>query len=186
MTRLNEKRIGDIMLRGCGCKVIAPDCTLQDAVELIKFQLDEGGDTGFLDNFLLVSNGCGNYLGFITFRSVLETLEPVFVRSGVFLSWQGLFSDRCREEARTRVREIMTPLDKIAVKPGDTLSKAVHNMLAHGLGVLPVVEDNRFVGMVRSLELFREIYRAMGENGCKISKEKSLENSGVLPKQHPL
>lgn len=186
MTLQNEKKIGDIMVSVRGCATVSSDCSLQDVVRLIKYNFSKGRNTGFWDNgFILVCDECGDQLGFVTFRSILRSLEPFFARAGVFLSWQGLFTDRCREEARTRVKEIMKPLNAIAVNPGDTLSKAVHNMFVHRLGCLPVVENNRLVGIVRPQELFREIYQVMRKSGYEMPEEKGSKKLRVLPAQHP-
>jgi len=53
-----------------------------------------------------------------------------------------------------RVEDAMTP-DPYTVAPGDSLEKAVELMLHHRIGGIPVVENERIVGIVTESDVFR-------------------------------
>ena len=62
-----------------------------------------------------------------------------------------------------KVKDIMQPLELITINIDDSLLKAVHLMLKHKLGTLPVLDADLVVGMVRNNEVFNEIAKAVTE-----------------------
>jgi len=166
-----EKKVGDIMIPVRNYKVISHTCTVADAVAVLYrafYQRSKGGQG---HRSVIVSDDYGNPLGLITFRSVLNALEPFFAKAqhlSVPVFWEGLFSERCRVEAQKNVKEIMHPINVISLDVNDTLIKAVHAMIKHKLGTLPVKKNNRLVGMVRVSELFEEVHGLVaGAHGLK-------------------
>ncbi len=164
MSERSEKRVGDIMLPVNSYKVISHTCTVEDAVKVLYrafYQRSKGGQG---HRTVIVSDDYGNPLGLVTFRSVLQALEPFFAKAQHFtvpIFWEGLFSERCRAEVKKNVTEIMHPINVIALDVNDTLIKAVHAMIKHKLGTLPVKKNDNLVGMVRVNELFTEVYEQM-------------------------
>jgi Zn-dependent protease len=56
----------------------------------------------------------------------------------------------------TPVRQIMTPLNKLTpVRAGEAAYSVLERMMAEGQSLLPVVDDNRFLGLVRRENLLR-------------------------------
>jgi CBS domain-containing protein len=61
-----------------------------------------------------------------------------------------------KEAAKTPVNEVMSPI-KATVGVGDSLAKALLIMLKEDLDRVPVMEEQRVVGMVRKSDVFQEI-----------------------------
>ena len=68
--------------------------------------------------------------------------------------------ERAQRMASTDVRKIMKqPIAVIA--PGDSVQQAAHQLLSRKIGCLPVIEDDKLVGIVTAADLLRlvEKYR---------------------------
>lgn len=156
-------------------RVVSHNCTVADAIKVLHrgyYQRNIGGQG---HRSVIVSDDYGNPLGMVTFRSVLQALEPFFAKAehlSVPTFWEGLFTERCVSEARKSIKDIMHPINVIALDANDTLIKAVHAMIKHKLGTLPVKKNNRLVGMIRVNELFSEVHDlvvgAQGMEGAHI------------------
>ena len=60
--------------------------------------------------------------------------------------------------SRRAVRSVARPVE-VALDVDDHIMKGIYEMVSHGLTVLPVRERGRVVGVVRTVELFRELHR---------------------------
>lgn len=161
MSEQPEKKVGDIMIPVRNYKIISHSCTVAEAIVVLHRAFYQRGKGGQGHRSIIVSDDYGNPLGMVTFRSILNALEPFFAKAqhlSVPVFWEGLFSERCRVEAQKSIKEIMHPINVIALDANDTLIKAVHAMIKHKLGTLPVKKNNRLVGMVRVNELFEEVH----------------------------
>lgn len=145
-------------------KRISQDCTIEEAVKVLHHSFYTRGKGGQGHRSVIVCDNYGDPVGLVTFRSILQALEPIFAKASHFsvpLFWDGLFSERCRAEAKKSVLEIMHPINVITLDANDTLIKAAHAMVKHRLGTLPVRKNNRIAGMIRVNELFEQIYDQM-------------------------
>jgi len=61
-----------------------------------------------------------------------------------------------------RVEDAMTP-DPFTVAPDDPLDKAVELMLHHKIGGIPVVEQQKVVGMITETDVFRAFVKVMSQ-----------------------
>lgn len=164
MSEQPEKRVADVMIPVRNYKTISQNCTVEDAVRLLHKSFYQRGKSGYTHRSVIVCDDYGNPLGMVTFRSVLQALEPFFARAQNFsvpIFWEGLFSERCRAENQKNIKEIMHPFNFIALDINDTLIKAVHAMIKHKLGTLPVTKNNHLVGMIRVNEIFEEVHNVM-------------------------
>lgn len=140
---------------------VSYDCTLRDALQIMKKSLSAPeGQYGKGRRTVLVYGPNNKLAGALTFRSVLEAVEPPFFRTSYTTPgfFEGIFSSYCQQQADRKVHEVMIPAKEIVVREDETILKAIHVMLVTRLGTLPVVNSNgRVVGMVRSTEIFQEI-----------------------------
>lgn len=161
MAGSNEKRVKDIMTPIEEYSTVRADTTVKDAIAVLKKSLcPDDLNNGKAHRSILVLDNNGEIAGILTLRSLLKAIEPQFIKVdqwAVPVFWEGLFTDRCREEAAKKVGDIMIPVKLISLDAEDTIIKAVHAMITHKLGSLPVVKDNKIVGMVRSTGIFQEI-----------------------------
>jgi predicted transcriptional regulator len=65
------------------------------------------------------------------------------------------------ERAEMPVSEVMQPI-VTTVKYDDHLAKIIYKMVNHDLSLLPVIKDGKVVGVVRTVDVFREIADILG------------------------
>lgn len=161
MPEKNEKRVKDIMTPIEEYSTVRVDNTVKDAIAVLKKSFcPDDLTTGKGHRSILVLDGHGDLVGVLTLRALLKAVEPQFIKVdqwAVPVFWEGLFTDRCREEAAKEVKDIMVPVKLISLDADDTIIKAVHAMIKHKLGSLPVVKNGTVAGMVRITEIFHEI-----------------------------
>lgn len=104
---------------------------------------------------LLVVDGDGRLAGIVTWGDVAEAwpsrfspLEPVEVRELM---------------ARVMVAEVMTQ-PVVSVDPDTTVAEAASLMFEHRLGALPVVEDERIVGILTNSDLLQGLVRILSRS----------------------
>ncbi|MCL6638856.1 MAG: CBS domain-containing protein [Firmicutes bacterium] len=160
MQSVNEKRVKDIMTPIDEYSTVDANSTVKEAIAVLKksYCPDENAPCSGHRTVLVQEDN--KLVGILTFRALLTAIEPRFVKVdqwAVPVFWEGLFTERCREESRKKVKEVMTPLKLVMLEADDTIIKAVHAMIKHKLGSLPVSRDGAVVGMVRINEIFHEI-----------------------------
>jgi len=67
-----------------------------------------------------------------------------------------LFGPGMKHQAERPVSDVMGPI-KVTVNAEDSLAKALFLMVQEGVGMMPVLDNQRVVGMVRLTDLFLEI-----------------------------
>ncbi|MBO8128308.1 MAG: CBS domain-containing protein [Peptococcaceae bacterium] len=149
----HDKSVKDLMLPLADCPAVSPDDTVQRAVTLLK----KGAVSGH--QFVLVMNDSGQPVGLLSRRALLRILEPKFVvtdRWALPVFWNGFFTDKCKEEAKKKVKDIMRPINVLTVETDDPITKALHIMVSNHIGILPVLKDGKVVGVLRLHEIFQE------------------------------
>ena len=161
MPETNEKKVKDLMTPIEEYSTVRADSTVKEAIAVLKKSIRPGDPAADrVHRSILILDGNGEIAGILTLRTLLQAIEPRFIKVdqwAVPVFWEGLFTDRCREEAAKKVGELMIPVKLISLDAGDTIIKAVHAMLKHKLDSLPVSRNGKIVGMVRSTEIFQEI-----------------------------
>lgn len=124
-----------------------------------------------LPRFVLVFDEAYQLLGIVRRRDLLRGLEPPFM-SQANRSGRSLFDVKAdpnladisydklvrgmREQAERQVSEVMIPI-QATVDAEDAVLKAIYEMVENNVSLLPVLRDNKVVGVIRSVELFHEI-----------------------------
>lgn len=141
--------------------------TVKEAIAILKksfCNLDTGECHGHRS--VLVFDSENKLVGMLNFRALLLAIEPRFLKydGGPSLFKEGFFTERAKEEAEKKVKDVMQPIELIMIGDDDAILKAVHLMLKHKLGTLPVTRDGKVVGMVRINELFNEMAKTVVED----------------------
>jgi len=68
----------------------------------------------------------------------------------------GKIAKDMRAQAETPVSEVMKPI-VATIRHDDHLAKIIYKMLSHDVNILPVIRDDKIVGVVRSVDVFTEI-----------------------------
>jgi signal-transduction protein with cAMP-binding, CBS, and nucleotidyltransferase domain len=73
-----------------------------------------------------------------------------------------LFGPGMKKQAEKPVSEVMGPI-KVSVQADDSLAKALFLMIHENVGMMPVMDGSRVLGMVRLTDLFLEVSQAILE-----------------------
>lgn len=170
---------------------VSQDKSLYDAVVALeraqREYLQQAGPQAYPHRALLVLDGAGKVAGKLSQFDVLRALEPKYnqvlesdqqssmTRTGFsseflrgMLEQYGLFdrplADLCRKAAGIRVQDVMyKPTEGEVVGEDDTLEVAVHQLIVGRHQSLLVVRDGDIVGILRLVDVFREVCRSMKE-----------------------
>ena len=170
--RLETLRIGDIMIPIGDYPSVIPENTLKEAIEKMEQSQLEVDGRKSLPRVLLVLEATGELAGTVRRRDIMRGLEPRHLvtqplnyRKKLFdvsidpnlseLSYESMIKG-IHEQANTPVRAVMRPI-QIALEFDDHIIKGVYEMVGYGLTLLPVMQKSKVVGVVRSVELFREM-----------------------------
>ena len=113
---------------------------------------------------VLVFNEKYQIVGILTLRDILKGLEPGFLRESEVIKADpalavmmgDLFGPGMKHQAERPVSDVMGPI-KVTVNAEDSLAKALFLMVQEGVGMMPVLDNQGVVGMVRLTDLFLEI-----------------------------
>jgi len=119
---------------------------------------------------VLLFNEKYEIVGLLTLRDILKGLEPGFLKESDLVKVEpelavvmgDLFGPGMKKQAERPVSEVMEPI-KVSVQADDSLAKALFLMIHENVGMMPVMEANRVVGMVRLMDLFLEVSQAILE-----------------------
>lgn len=166
------KRVRDIMIPRDRYPSVRPDDTLRRAVRLIEDSRLQMNGRPSLPRVLLVLTDDHELVGVVRRRDIMRGLEPRFLVSQPLEYRKKLFDiavdpnlselpfDRVvkglREQADRPVKEVML-LVSATIRPDDHLMKAVYEMVSLNLSLLPVVEDRKVLGVIRSVDVFHEL-----------------------------
>jgi predicted transcriptional regulator len=164
-----EKLVKDLMIGLESYPQVREKDMLHEAIGTIQnFTCSEKGHLQFAD--LLVFDDTKQLVGRLTLQDILRGLEQKLLgKAGVpqyegkkidfpdvAILWEESFFRDCRPHMKTTVGEAMSPI-KTTVKATATVLKALYVMLQSGDCCVPVLEDDRVVGVVRLEEVFKAI-----------------------------
>ncbi len=137
--------------------------TLRQAMAIVREAAIKFEGT-FEPRAVLVFDEKYQLMGMLTLRDVVRGLEPKFAEDkGLIKSDPSLavlvgdmFGPGMKEASQRPVSDVMSPI-KVTVNGDDPITKALFLMIKENVGMMPVLQDNKVVGMVRMNELFKEI-----------------------------
>ncbi|MTI81134.1 MAG: CBS domain-containing protein [Firmicutes bacterium] len=164
-----EKHIKDIMIPLEQYSRVEPNESIASAVRKL---LNSYRDSGLNYRTVLVVSGT-ELVGLLTMRNLLSALDPALFEEKYMEKnfWiesyshvaepfmvEGLFKERCRENCKKKVKDVMQHLELITVYQEDTILKAIHLMVKNHINLLPVMDGNdKLVGTIRIVEIVEEI-----------------------------
>ena len=165
-----EKKVRDLMIPISRYSTVSTEDTVGEAIALLRksYRRQDGGEYEGHRSVLVV-DGEQRPVGILTYRELIRAIEPWFLYPSKLeeriswpvevpeIPWEGFFSERTRAEARRKVKEIMRPINLVTVEADAPLMKAVHLMVEHTVGTLPVMEAGRVIGVIRIGEIFMEV-----------------------------
>ena len=174
-TRIAALLVREIMIPLADYPKVSDHFTLRKAIKILSAaqELVAGGRKS-LPRMVLVLDPDDKLVGVVRRRDILRGLVPKYllgekphyqkVLFGVAvdpnlaeLSIDSVIAGM-RERANHPVSEVMRPL-RLSINHDDHIIKAVHEMVTTNRAILPVVRQGRVVGVLRSLDVFRELAR---------------------------
>ena len=166
------KRVAEVMIPLDRYPSVHPDDTLRTAVSVIEDSHLEVGLRRSLPRVLLVIENDEELVGILRRRDIMRGLEPPFLVSqrmeyrkkffdvAVDPNLSELPFDRVvkgiRAQADRPVREVMRRVEA-TIHPDDHVMKAVYEMVSLNQSLIPVVQDGRVSGVIRSVDVFHEL-----------------------------
>jgi len=142
--------------------MIRSNATLRDAfAALRKYQVDPNHTY----RHILVLDETDRLVGQLGMHDLLRGLLPDFLQehgqfegaqpdhSSLAMIWQDTCDTQCRKTADKPVRSYMGTV-KNKVKQDDSLTLAAYFMASSSTSILPVIEDNRVIGVVHLFDVF--------------------------------
>jgi len=174
---MDTKTARDLMIPIEKYPHVCETCTLRQAViEIENASLSVKGRKS-LPRVLLVLDDNQQLVGVVRRRDILRGLEPRFLQN-VPSSYQKKLFDMevdpnlveisfgqdekmFKERAEKPVSKVMLPI-VAAVNPDDHLAKIIYLMVSKNLALLPVIDNNKVIGVVRSVGVFQEVAKLLG------------------------
>jgi len=149
--------------------------TLHDAFETLT-DFSCGTNDRLRYSTLFITNHEQQLVGKITLQDMLMALDDRFAeakKAGKFegkgteypnltILWEDSFFIECGKKKDIFLKNVMRPVTRF-VKADDSLVKAISIMLYGNIEVLPVLDEDSIIGVIRLEELFRAVCSA-----CKI------------------
>ena len=146
--------------------------TLKEAIIKIEgFQIKRSGMVS-MPRVLLVLDESHKLVGLARRRDIMRGLEPEFLVTKPLRIRKALFDIEVDpnlsemqfdklihglvERSKRPVRDIMRPA-KVFIDINDHIGKAIYEMVDSNLSLLPVMMDDKVVGVVRSVDVFNEM-----------------------------
>lgn len=131
--------------------------TLKEAIVQLNVAYETGHHT------VLVFDEAYKLMGMLLQKDILRGLEPKFAQhyeDGVPMAWENLLRSGAEQRLESSVKDFMSEV--IAKLDGnDNILKASHIMLQEDAYLLPVMEGDKLIGVVRMGDLFHEITNAV-------------------------
>jgi CBS domain-containing protein len=167
-----EKFVQDIMVPLEEYPCIADTLTLGDAILEMSVQILRRKQLTLPRVALVFDDGFRDLLGMLRRRDIMRGLEPRFLVSGSLDYRRKLFDvevdpnlselsydkmvAHIRKRADRLVRECMSPI-KATIDYDAHLMKAMCEMVDRNTSFLPVVKDDKVIGVLRSVDVLNEI-----------------------------
>ncbi len=165
-------RVGDIMIPLEQYPYVFEMDSIRKAISVFESCQLESKGLKSLPRALLVFDADQNLVGAVRRRDILRGLEPRFLRQEPLDYRKRLFDvkvdpnlselsyDRALEEMRglatMPVKDIMKPV-QVTIGREDHVLKAVYEMVSYGLTLLPVMDGQRVVGVLRTVDAFMAV-----------------------------
>ena len=154
---MHEKRIEDVTIPLGECPHMPHWGTLKEAIVLLNVAHEPG------HNIVLVFDESYNLVGILSQTAILKGLNA---RKGGIkkkkstISWETLLGGKAEEQLSRPVKDFMAKV-KVTVDASEGILKAAQIMLREDSLLLPVMDRDKVVGVVRIGDLFHHISNAI-------------------------
>ena len=172
----NARKVKELMVKITEYPHIPYWLSVRDAISMIHSAYGERPGPGE-PRMVLVFDEKYQLQGLLTLKNLLTGIEPGFLRKDEKSPYQGLtdrdlaslsalaegtFSEKCKEEARKPVSEVMTAI-RARVDVNDSVAKAAFVMLQADVSLVPVMDGEKIAGVLRMSDVFNELTKIVSE-----------------------
>ena len=159
----DSKKVKDLMIPLEDYPHIPYWFTLRQAMAIVR-EAAIKFEGAFEPRAVLVFDEKYQLMGMLTLRDIIKGLEPRFLQETGLIKMDpsltvlvgDLFGPGLKEASQKPVSEVMSPI-KVTIQGSDPIAKALFLMIKENVGMMPVIQDNKVVGMIRLSDLFKEI-----------------------------
>jgi CBS-domain-containing membrane protein len=169
---MEMRRVGEIMIPLKEYPHLPVWSSMLEAIEVMHgAKLDVRRRTA-LPRSILLFDLDGSISGTVRRRDLMRGMDPQFLlgqslqqRIKLFdidvdphLSelWPDKWVEGIREQANRPVTDVMRPIDR-TIDSDELIMNAIYEMVNHDLIILPVVDDGKVVGVIRTVDVFHEL-----------------------------
>ncbi|OGR08236.1 MAG: hypothetical protein A3K23_07215 [Desulfobacca sp. RBG_16_58_9] len=158
-----DKKVKDLMIPLEDYPHIPYWFSLRQAMAIIRESVIKF-EVSFEPRAVLVFDEKYQLMGILTLRDIIKGLEPRFMQEtglikadpNLALLMGDLFGPGLKEASQRPVSEVMSPI-KVSIPGNDPIAKAIFVMIKEDVGLMPVMEGGKVMGMIRLSDLFTEI-----------------------------
>lgn len=158
-----DKKVKDLMIPLEDYPHIPYWFSLRQAMAIIR-EAAIKFEVSFEPRAVLVFDEKYQLMGILTLRDIIKGLEPRFMQEtglikadpNLALIMGDLFGPGLKEASQRPVSEVMSPI-KVSISGNDPIAKAIFVMIKEDVGLMPVMEGGKVMGMIRLSDLFKEI-----------------------------
>lgn len=170
------KRVREMMIPLKDYPWVRIDDTLKYAVRVIEEAHLEVGSRTSLPRVLLVFDHDDELVGIVRRRDIMRGLEPNFLVNQPLEARVKFFEVEVdphllelsedldiervlkglRDQGKRPVGDVLRPLST-SLDPEDQIMKALYEMVSLNESLVPVVEDDQIIGVIRSVDVFHEL-----------------------------
>jgi CBS domain-containing protein len=175
------RRVRDIMIPVAQYPRVHLSDTLEDAISVMREAKLEVGRRPSLPRVLLVFDDEESLVGIVRRRDIMRGLEPKFLVDqpletrikffdvGVDPHLSELSGEASmekvvkglRDQSRRPVSDVLRPIHT-TLSPTDRLMQAVYEMVSLNESLIPVVENETIVGVIRSVDVLQALAELIG------------------------
>ncbi len=169
--KMEMSRVGEIMIPLRDYPHLPVWSSMLEAIEMMhRAELDVRGRKS-LPRIILLFDLDGSISGTVRRRDLMRGMEPKFLlgqslqqRIKLFdiyfdphLSelWPDRWVEGIREQVHRPVTDVMRPIER-TIDSAESILNAVYEMVNHDLIILPVLEEHKVVGVIRTVDVFHE------------------------------
>jgi CBS-domain-containing membrane protein len=130
--------------------------TLREAIAQLNVAFETGHHT------VLVFDEAYKLMGMLLEKDILRGIVPQFAqhhKEGVPIFWDQLLQSGTEKQLSRPIKEFMSPVTA-TLDADDNVLKASHIMVDKNAYLLPVMEEDKLIGVVRMGDLFHQITNA--------------------------
>ena len=168
---LDDIKVRDIYIPMKDYPHIPDTATVCDAMKLMVSSQTEAHKY----RTILVHDSDEHLVGYLSLRDLLRAIGPDYLKkaapsfkgnqpfqgipqdfSALSLIWQEGFTAKIQEESQQTISNFLT-LFEHSVKLDDPFAKCAYLLLIEDINVIPVVENDKVIGVVRLVDIFEDI-----------------------------